>query len=99
MRENVILLDNDCCTVIAVKSLEDIKSEYASDMQKAFKEGYDKGYNDGFEDARSAVRKETAKEFAKKLKQKYAQSCSEYYPELIALTSEQLDDLLKEYEK
>lgn len=57
LRENVILLDNDCCTVIAVKSLEDIKSEYASDMQKAFKEGYDKGYNDGFEDAQSAVRK------------------------------------------
>lgn len=45
------------------------------------------------------VKKQAVKEFAEKLKQKYAQSCSEYYPELIMLTSEQLDGLLKEYEK
>lgn len=50
-------------------------------------------------DSRLLARKETAKEFAENLKQKYAQSCSEYYPELIILTSEQLDELLKEYEK
>lgn len=45
------------------------------------------------------IEKQAVKEFAEKLKQKYAQSCSEYYPELIMLTSEQLDELLKEYEK
>ena len=44
------------------------------------------------------AKKQAVKEFAEKLKQKYAQSCSEYYPDLIALTSEQLDELLKEYE-
>ena len=45
------------------------------------------------------IKREAVKEFVEKLKQKYAQSCSEYYPELIVLTSEQLDELSKEYEK
>lgn len=50
-------------------------------------------------DRLNKAKKQAVKEFAEKLKQKYAQSCSEYYPELIILTSEQLNDLLKEYEK
>ena len=44
------------------------------------------------------ARKKTAKEFADKLRNKYGKSCSEYYPELIELTSIELDELLKEYE-
>lgn len=38
------------------------------------------------------------KEFAEKLRNKYGKSCSEYYPELIELTSIELDETLKEYE-
>ena len=50
-------------------------------------------------DRLNKAKKQAVREFAEKLKQKYAQSCSEYYPELIMLTSEQLEELLKEYEK
>ena len=50
-------------------------------------------------DRLNKAKKQAVKEFAENLKQKYAQSCSEYYPELITLTSEQLEELLKEYEK
>lgn len=39
-----------------------------------------------------------AKDFAEKLRKKYGMSCSEFYPELIEVTSEQLNDLLKEFE-
>lgn len=39
------------------------------------------------------------KEFAEKLKEKYGKSCSEYYPILIEITSDDIDELLKEYEK
>lgn len=37
------------------------------------------------------------KQFAEKLKEKYGQSCSEYYPLLLELTSEQLDETLNEF--
>lgn len=43
--------------------------------------------------------KKRVKEFAERLKEKYGKSCSEYYPLLLELTSEQLDETLKEYEK
>ena len=36
------------------------------------------------------------KQFAEMLKEKYGKSCSEYYPLLLELTSEQLDETLKE---
>ena len=39
------------------------------------------------------------KDFAEKLKEKYGKSCSEYYPILIEITSDDIDELLKEYEK
>ena len=39
------------------------------------------------------------KDFAKKLKEKYGKSCSEYYPILIEITSDDIDELLKEYER
>ena len=42
------------------------------------------------------TRKETAKKFAERLKAKYGKSCSEYYPELITLNSEQLDEICEE---
>ncbi len=44
-------------------------------------------------------RKQAVKEFAEKLKVKYGKSCSEYYPILIEVTSDDIDELLKEYEK
>lgn len=44
------------------------------------------------------ARKIGAKDFAEKLRKKYGMSCSEFYPELIEVTSEQLNDLLKEFE-
>lgn len=43
-------------------------------------------------------RKQAVKEFAEKLKEKYGKSCSEYYPILIEITSDDIDELLKEYE-
>lgn len=42
---------------------------------------------------------QAVKEFAEKLKVKYGKSCSEYYPILIEITSDDIDELLKEYEK
>lgn len=39
------------------------------------------------------------KDFADKLKKKFGNSCSEYYPLLLELTSEQLDETLKEFIK
>ena len=42
------------------------------------------------------IRKEALKQFAERLKEKYGKSCSEYYPLLLELTSEQLDETLKE---
>ena len=44
-------------------------------------------------------RKQAVKEFAQKLKNKYGKSCSEYYPVLIEMTSDDIDELLKEYDK
>lgn len=43
--------------------------------------------------------KKSVKEFAEKLKAKYGKSCSEYYPMLIEMTSDDIDELLKEYEE
>lgn len=45
------------------------------------------------------TKKQAVKEFAEKLKEKYGKSCSEYYPILIEITSDDIDELLKEYEK
>ncbi len=39
---------------------------------------------------------QAVKEFAEKLKNKYGKSCSEYYPMLIEITSDDIDELLKE---
>ena len=41
--------------------------------------------------------KQDVKDFAERLKEKYGKSCSEYYPLLLELTSEQLDETLKEF--
>ena len=42
---------------------------------------------------------QAVKEFAEMLKNKYGKSCSEYYPMLIEITSDDIDNLLKDYEK
>ena len=39
---------------------------------------------------------EKLKQFAERLKAKYGKSCSEYYPMLIEMTSDDIDELLKE---
>ena len=44
------------------------------------------------------AQKKAVKEFAEKLKENYGKSCSEYYPMLIEMTSDDIDELLKEYE-
>ena len=44
-------------------------------------------------------KRQAVKEFAEKLKEKYGKSCSEYYPILIEITSDDIDELLKEYEE
>lgn len=41
--------------------------------------------------------KKQLKQFAERVKEKYGKSCSEYYPLLLKLTSEQLDETLKEF--
>ena len=114
-------------------------SDFASDTQKAYKEGYEKGFLDGREEfdiilqqnkqllqAREISKSDierlktqlqqanagivncsgchlvelnAVKDFAEKLKEKYGKSCSEYYPILIEITSDDIDELLKEYEK
>ena len=114
-------------------------SDFASDTQKAYKEGYDKGFLDGREEfdiilqrnkqllqAREISKSDierlktqlqqanagivncidchlvelnAVKDFAEKLKEKYGKSCSEYYPILIEITSDDIDELLKEYEQ
>ena len=114
-------------------------SDFASDTQKAYKEGYDKGFLDGREEfdiilqrnkqllqAREILKSDierlktqlqqanagivncigchlvelnAVKDFAEKLKEKYGKSCSEYYPILIEITSDDIDELLKEYEQ
>lgn len=43
------------------------------------------------------ARKETAKEIINEIKRKYGKSCSEYYPLLIEITSEELDDIAKQF--
>ena len=42
---------------------------------------------------------DSIKQFAEKLKAKYGKSCSEYYPMLIEMTADDIDELLKEDEK
>ena len=114
-------------------------SDFASDTQKAYKEGYDKGFLDGREEfdiilqqnkqllqaleiSKSDIERlkkqlqqanagivncigchlvelNAVKDFAEKLKVKYGKSCSEYYPILIEITSDDIDELLKEYDK
>ena len=120
-------------------------SDFASDTQKAYKEGYIKGIeeteaeieilkiqnknlgiafdrleaeNERLTERLKQVllsidtvkemnamcniyeqRKQAVKEFAQKLKNKYGKSCSEYYPILIEITSDDIDELLKEYEQ
>lgn len=78
-------------------------SDLASDTQKAFKEGYEKGcetceqsWDDGYNDGYESGKEDGMKEFAEKLKAKYGKSCSEYYPMLIEMTSDDIDELLKE---
>ena len=67
--DNVILLDNDCSTVIAVnKSIQEIKNE-------------------------------AVKEFADKLKEKTGTSFDYYKHFQKVVLSEQIDELLKEYEQ
>lgn len=39
---------------------------------------------------------DSLKQFAERLKEKYGKSCSEYYPMLIEMTSDDIDELLKE---
>ena len=80
-------------------------SDFASDMQKAFKEGYEKGcetcgqaWDNGYNDGYESGKEDGVKEFAEKVKAKYGKSCSEYYPMLIEMTSDDIDELLKEYE-
>lgn len=114
-------------------------SDFASDTQKAYKEGYGKEFLDGREEfdiilqrnkqllqaleiSKSDIERlktqlqqanagivncigcylvelNAVKDFAEKLKEKYGKSCSEYYPILIEITSDDIDELLKEYEK
>lgn len=45
------------------------------------------------------ISSEELKQFAERLKEKYGKSCSEYYPLLLELTSEQLDETLKDFIK
>lgn len=96
-KDNCRIVDKDS-VVLKIEELEDTcnKCHWVTDYKilKYHEEEAIKLYEQEVEQ----VRKETAKEFAKKLRNKYGKSCSEYYPELIELTSTELDELLKEYE-
>lgn len=69
------------------------------------KQLYDMGYRketqftQNMKNVLEIEKKNAVKEFAEKLKAKYGKSCSEYYPILIEITSDDIDELLKEYEK
>lgn len=56
-----------------------------------------KGFDNG-EFISKDYQTKTLKQFVKKVKEKYGKSCSEYYPILIEMTSDEIDELLKEYE-
>lgn len=56
-----------------------------------------KGFDNG-EFISKDCQTKTLKQFVKKVKEKYGKSCSEYYPILIEMTSDEIDELLKEYD-
>lgn len=72
-----------------------------AELEKEIEENafYSKGYAQGIKNTYEVVVPDKLKQFAERLKEKYGKSCSEYYPLLLELTSEQLDETLKEYEK
>ena len=70
-----------------------------AELEKEIEENafYSKGYADGIKNTYEVVVPDKLKQFAERLKEKYGKSCSEYYPLLLELTSEQLEETLKEY--
>ena len=78
---------------------EDLRKaeERIAELEKEIKENpyYAKGYAAGIKN----TYEEILPQFAERLKEKYGKSCSEYYPLLLELTSEQLDETLKEFLK
>lgn len=75
------------------------KKKRIAELEKEIEENafYSKGYADGIKNTYEVVIPDKLKQFAERLKEKYGKSCSEYYPLLLELTSEQLDETLKEY--
>lgn len=80
---------------------EDLKKaeKRIAELEKEIEENafYSKGYAQGIKNTYEVVIPEKLKQFAERLKEKYGKSCSEYYPLLLELTSEQLDETLKEF--
>ena len=79
---------------------EDLKKaeKRIAELEKEIEEtpSYAKGYADGIKNTYEVVIPEKLKQFAERLKEKYGKSCSEYYPMLIEMTSDDIDELLKE---
>ena len=80
------------------KSLQDLCNKTYEDLTKEIDrlDKVVKHYQELIEDGK-LMSSEKLKQFAERLKEKYGKSCSEYYPLLLELTSEQLDETLKEF--
>ena len=93
---------NECYKVRAFNKLraenKQLKDRIA-ELEKEIEENafYSKGYADGIKNTYEVVIPEKLKKFAKMLKKKYGKSCSEYYPMLIEMTSDDIDETLKEF--
>ena len=74
----------NCINLVAEDSL-DLINELEKEKKEYGKKKFLRGWKLGIE------------EFAERLIEKYGKSCSEYYPLLLELTSEQLDETLKEF--
>ena len=91
----------NCNTLLQLteKENQQLKDRIA-ELEKEIKEtpSYAKGYADGIKNTYEAMLTQKLENFAERLKEKYGKSCSEYYPVLIEMTSDDIDETLKEYE-
>ena len=77
----------------------DIDCGFAMTAEKIYTAGYRKIDDDCAVITKAELKQykvQAVKEFAEMLKNKYGKSCSEYYSMLIEMTSDEIDELLKE---
>ena len=100
---NKILSERDelKAEIVELKSkIEELKLKCAAlQMRNEVGQGISEVANNLIKNMIKVEKKKAVQEFAEKLKNKYGKSCSEYYPMLIEITSDDIDELLKEDEE